>query len=80
MAPLRSPFGVSMAETISEPPCAGVMRPWTITGGRPPLLLLDPQVTVDVVATSSALPVAPLVLHDAVPLAPETNWLFEVTV
>jgi hypothetical protein len=54
-----------------------VIKPETTTGGRPPLLF--PQVTVDVVATSSAFAV-PLVLQALPPLPPETNLALEVTV
>ena len=64
--------------TTSEPPSEGVTSPWMMTGARPPLFV--PHVTVELVCTSSAVPVAPVLVHAAVPPLPEMNWLAEVTV
>ena len=73
-----APARVGVAVTISEPPSAGVTRPWTTPAARPSLL--GDQVTVEVVATSSAVVVVGPVVHERRADVPEMNWLFEVIV
>ena len=62
----------------SEPPSAGVTRPWTTTGRRPSLP--GDHVTVEVICTSSAVVVVGPVVHDIAAEVPETYWLLEVIV